>query len=140
MSVVQLPIQWPNREQHPTVRVNDPDTCQEPTEVRMSSGRLKALAAHDNGVPFYVALPHTTIDWSLGDGRTIEIEERSADEVLKMSGRLPDGSVVTVDIAAPGSPAARRAASALLEHGMRSAVGRCRASHVLHWPSDCACA
>ena len=70
---------------------------------------LKALAAHDNGVPFYVALPHTTIDWSLGDGRTIEIEERSADEVLKMSGRLPDGSVVTVDIAAPGSPAANPA-------------------------------
>ena len=70
---------------------------------------LKALAAHDNGVPFYVALPHTTIDWALADGRTIEIEERSADEVLKMSGRLPDGSVVTVDIAAPGSPAANPA-------------------------------
>lgn len=67
---------------------------------------LKALAAHDNRVPFYVALPHTTIDWALADGRLIEIEERSADEVLKMSGRLPDGSVVTVDIAAPGSGAA----------------------------------
>lgn len=66
---------------------------------------LKALAARDNGVPFYVALPHTTIDWSLDDGRRIEIEERSADEVLKMPGRLADGSVVTVEIAAPGSPA-----------------------------------
>jgi methylthioribose-1-phosphate isomerase len=67
---------------------------------------LKALAAHDNGVPFYVALPHTTIDWTCDDGKTIEIEERSADEVLKMTGRLPDGTVATVDIAAPGSGAA----------------------------------
>ncbi|MFM9940198.1 MAG: S-methyl-5-thioribose-1-phosphate isomerase [Hyphomicrobiaceae bacterium] len=67
---------------------------------------LKALAAHDNTVPFYVALPHTTIDWTLRDGRQIEIEERSADEVLKMTGRLPGGGVATVEIAAPGSPAA----------------------------------
>jgi methylthioribose-1-phosphate isomerase len=66
---------------------------------------LKALAAKDNGVPFYVALPHSTIDWTLDEGRKIPIEERSADEVLKMPGRLPDGSVVTVEIAAPGSPA-----------------------------------
>ena len=70
---------------------------------------LKALAAHDNGVPFYVALPHSTIDWQLADGMTIPIEERSADEVLKMPGRLPDGRVVSVDIAAPGSPAANPA-------------------------------
>ncbi len=70
---------------------------------------LKALAAHDNGVPFYVALPHSTIDWTLDDGFKIPIEERSADEVLKMPGRLPDGSVVTVDVAAPGSPAANPA-------------------------------
>ena len=67
---------------------------------------LKALAARDNDVPFYVALPHTTIDWTLDDGFKIPIEERAADEVLKMPGRLPDGSVVTVEIAAPGSPAA----------------------------------
>ena len=66
---------------------------------------LKALAAHDNGVPFYVALPHSTIDWTLDEGCAIPIEERSADEVLKMPGRLPDGTVVTVEIAAPGSPA-----------------------------------
>jgi methylthioribose-1-phosphate isomerase len=70
---------------------------------------LKALAARDNNVPFYVALPHSTIDWTLGDGRLIPIEERSADEVLQMPGRLPDGSVVTVEIAAPGSPAANPA-------------------------------
>ncbi len=66
---------------------------------------LKALAARDNNVPFYVALPHSTIDWTLEDGFKIPIEQRSADEVLKMPGRLPDGSVVTVEIAAPGSPA-----------------------------------
>ena len=66
---------------------------------------LKALAARDNRVPFYVALPHSTIDWTLNDGLSIPIEERSADEVLKMPGRLPDGSVVTVEIAAPGSAA-----------------------------------
>jgi methylthioribose-1-phosphate isomerase len=66
---------------------------------------LKALAAADNDVPFYVALPHSTIDWTLTSGSSIPIEERSADEVLKMPGRLPDGSVVTVEIAAPGSPA-----------------------------------
>ena len=70
---------------------------------------LKALAAHDNGVPFYVALPSSTIDWSLADGSRIPIEERSADEVLKMTGRLPDGSVATVEIAAPGSSAANPA-------------------------------
>jgi methylthioribose-1-phosphate isomerase len=70
---------------------------------------LKALAAKDNGVPFYVAVPSSTIDWSLGSGRHIPIEERSADELLKMTGRLPDGSVATVEIAAPGSPGANPA-------------------------------
>lgn len=70
---------------------------------------LKALAAHDNGVPFYVALPYTTIDWQLDDGMKIPIEERSADEVLRMTGRTADGNVTTVDIAAPGSPAANPA-------------------------------
>ena len=70
---------------------------------------LKALAAHDNGVPFYVALPHSTIDWATAAGDAVEIEERSADEVLKMTGRLQDGRVATVDIAAPGSPAANPA-------------------------------
>lgn len=60
---------------------------------------LKALAAHDNGVPFYVALPHSTIDWSLADGRLIPIEERSADEVLVMSGKTSDGRIENVRIA-----------------------------------------
>ena len=66
---------------------------------------LKALAAKDNDVPFYVALPHTTIDWTMDDGMAIPIEERSADEVLAMPGRQADGSVVAVEIAAPNSPA-----------------------------------
>jgi methylthioribose-1-phosphate isomerase len=66
---------------------------------------LKALAAKDNGIAFYVALPHSTIDWSLGSGADIPIEERDADEVLAMSGRAGDGKVVAVGIAAPGSPA-----------------------------------
>jgi len=67
---------------------------------------LKALAARDNDVPFYVALPGSTIDWTLPSGAQIPIEDRSADEVLKMTGRLPGGGIATVDIAAPGSPAA----------------------------------
>jgi methylthioribose-1-phosphate isomerase len=67
---------------------------------------LKALAAKDNDVPFYVALPSSTIDWTLASGRDIPIEERAPDEVLKMTGRLPDGKIATVEIAAPGSSAA----------------------------------
>ncbi len=70
---------------------------------------LKALAAHDNGVPFHVALPFSTIDWRMASGRDIPIEERGAEEVLVMQGRLPDGSVADVEIAAPGSPAANPA-------------------------------
>ena len=67
---------------------------------------LKALAAKDNAVPFYVALPGSTIDWTLKSGRDIPIEERSPDELLKMTGRLPTGGIATVEIAAPGSAAA----------------------------------
>ncbi|HEX4301334.1 MAG TPA: S-methyl-5-thioribose-1-phosphate isomerase [Rhizomicrobium sp.] len=67
---------------------------------------LKALAAQDNAVPFYVALPSSTIDWTLASGRDIPIEERSSDELLKMTGRTPSGTVLTVEIAAPGSPGA----------------------------------
>lgn len=66
---------------------------------------LKALAAADNGVPFYVAMPHSTIDWTIADGFHIPIEERSADEVLKVTGRLSDGTIASVEIAPPGSGA-----------------------------------
>lgn len=68
---------------------------------------LKALAAQANNVPFYVALPHTTIDWTLTDGvRDIEIEERSPREVTHMTGRMETGEIVTIEISAPGSAAA----------------------------------
>ena len=51
---------------------------------------LKALAAHDNGVPFYVALPSPTIDFSIDDGiRQIPIEQRNADEVANMTAPRP---------------------------------------------------
>ena len=92
---------------------------------------LKALAAKDNDIPFYVALPHSTIDWTIDDGFKIPIEERSSDEVLKMPGRLPDGSVVTVEIAAPGSGAGNPAfdvTPARLVTGLITERGICPAS------------
>jgi len=68
---------------------------------------LKALAARDNGVPFYVALPHPTIDWTLRDGLLeIPIEQRDPSEVTRVTGRASDGRVVEVEVVAPGSPAA----------------------------------
>ena len=58
---------------------------------------LKALAARDNGVPFYVGLPGPSIDWSIDDGvGSIPIEERDPAEVTTMSGRSPDGELLTV--------------------------------------------
>jgi methylthioribose-1-phosphate isomerase len=67
---------------------------------------LKALAAKDNNVPFYVGLPSPTIDWTIEDGvRDVPIEERSADEVKRMTGRLDDGSIATVLITPEESPA-----------------------------------
>ncbi len=70
---------------------------------------LKALAAKDNGVQFFVALPYSTIDWTLDDGREVPIEQRDASEVTHMTGMLPDGSIATVAIAPPGSDAANYA-------------------------------
>ena len=71
---------------------------------------LKALAAHDNDVPFYAALPSSTIDWGLDDGvASIPIEERSAREVTHMTGRTKAGEIVEVEISSPGSPAANPA-------------------------------
>ena len=71
---------------------------------------LKALAAKDNGVPFYVALPSSTIDWTIKDGlKEIPIEERSSREITHVMGRAPDGKVLTVELTAPGSPAANPA-------------------------------
>jgi methylthioribose-1-phosphate isomerase len=68
---------------------------------------LKALAAKDNDVPFYVALPSPTIDWSIEDGlRDIPIEERAASEVTEVSGRARDGSMIRVRVVPEESAAA----------------------------------
>ena len=68
---------------------------------------LKALAAHDNGVPFYVALPTPTIDWTLQDGvKEIPIEERAAEEVTHISGLCDDGQVRSVRLTPENSRAA----------------------------------
>ncbi|MCA6121869.1 S-methyl-5-thioribose-1-phosphate isomerase [Bradyrhizobium sp. WSM 1704] len=68
---------------------------------------LKALAAHDNGVPFYVALPSPTIDFSIDDGiRQIPIEQRAASEVTHLTGRTADGRIETVRVVPEGTPVA----------------------------------
>ena len=67
---------------------------------------LKALAAKDNDVPFYITFPSSTIDFSLDNGLTqIPIEERSGDEVRMVSGKLTDGSVASVQICPDQTPA-----------------------------------
>ncbi len=66
---------------------------------------LKALAAADNGVPFYVGLPSPTIDWQLADGRQIPIEERNADEVLRIKGLDRSGELREVLLAPAGTTA-----------------------------------
>jgi methylthioribose-1-phosphate isomerase len=71
---------------------------------------LKALAAKDNDVGFYAALPASTLDWTLTDGvAQIPIEQRGAVEVTHITGRTASGEMATVEIAAPGSPAANYA-------------------------------
>ncbi len=71
---------------------------------------LKALAAHDNGIPFYVALPSSTIDWAARDGiRDIPIEERPQREVTHVRGRGDDGEQIDVQVVAPGSAVANPA-------------------------------
>jgi methylthioribose-1-phosphate isomerase len=71
---------------------------------------LKALAAHDNGVPFYVALPSPTIDWTVQDGvAEIPIEERSGDEVSFVQGKLADGTRTQLRISPEDTPAANPA-------------------------------
>jgi methylthioribose-1-phosphate isomerase len=71
---------------------------------------LKALAARDNNVPFYVALPSPTIDFSVTDGLAeIPIEQRGEDEVATMTGKTADGRIETVRIMPDGSRAANYA-------------------------------
>ena len=65
---------------------------------------LKALAADEAGVPFFVAVPGSSIDWDAEDGRSIPIEERNDDELLKVVGVAEDGARTAVRIAPPGTP------------------------------------
>jgi methylthioribose-1-phosphate isomerase len=66
---------------------------------------LKALAARDNEIPFYVALPSSSFDWTIRDGSEIPIEERGAEEVKRADG-WRNGQMLEVSVAPEGSPAA----------------------------------
>jgi methylthioribose-1-phosphate isomerase len=71
---------------------------------------LKALAAHDNGVPFYVGLPSPTIDWTVGDGlKEIPIEQRSGDEVSFVWGKTASGEIAQVRVSPEATGAANPA-------------------------------
>jgi methylthioribose-1-phosphate isomerase len=71
---------------------------------------LKALAARDNDIAFYVALPSSTIDWTIADGiAEIPIERRDGTEVSEISGRLKDGTIASVRIVPEGSAVANYA-------------------------------
>ena len=93
---------------------------------------LKALAAKDNGVPFYVALPSPSIDWRIDDGvKEIPIEQRDGSELSRISGRLADGTVAQVDIAPENSPVANYAFDVTPAHLVTALVterGICAAS------------
>lgn len=99
---------------------------------------LKALAARDNGVPFYVALPSTTIDWTIEDGlASIPIEQRNPAEITHIRGRGEDGRLETVQITPDGSPAgnwgfdvtpARLVTSLITERGVCAASAQGLAS------------
>lgn len=92
---------------------------------------LKALAAHDNGVPFYVALPSSTIDWALADGAGIPIEERDARELTHISGQTTAGTSETVRVVPAGSAALNLAfdvTPARLVTGLITERGVCAAS------------
>lgn len=92
---------------------------------------LKALAARDNEVPFYAALPVSTLDWSLEDGRAIEIEARDPKEVTHIGGRTDSGALVRVRVVPEGSAALNLAfdvTPARLVTGLITERGLCPAS------------
>jgi methylthioribose-1-phosphate isomerase len=93
---------------------------------------LKALAAHDNGVPFYIGLPSPTIDWTIRDGiREIPIETRSASEVTHIQGRLDGGDLAVVQLTPDGSSAINYGfdvTPARLVTGLITERGTCAAS------------
>lgn len=92
---------------------------------------LKALAARDNNVPFYVALPSSTFDWKMRDGlKEIPIEQRNAREVTHIEGLL-NGEVVSVQLTPEDSPAANYSfdvTPARLVTGLITERGICKAS------------
>lgn len=94
---------------------------------------LKALAASANGVPFYVALPGPTIDWTLHDGVVeVPIEQRDSREVSEITGRTADGRIETVRILPEGSEAVNYAfdvTPADLVTGLITERGVCPASN-----------
>lgn len=88
---------------------------------------LKALAAHDNQIPFYAVVPSPTIDWSIETGDQIEIENRDSDEVAYIQGQLADGQIARVRIMPHQSEAvnpafdvtpARLVSGIITEHGV----------------------
>lgn len=93
---------------------------------------LKALAAHDNGVPFYVALPSSTIDWTVHDGvQEIPIEARDAAEVTHISGMSPEGVIAQVRVTPENTSAGNPAfdvTPARLVTGLITERGVCKAS------------
>lgn len=92
---------------------------------------LKALAARDNGVPFYAALPSSTIDWSMQRGEEIPIEERAAEELTHITGRSAAGTLETVRVVPEGSPVLNVAfdvTPARLVTGLITERGVCAAS------------
>lgn len=93
---------------------------------------LKALAARDNKVPFYVALPGSTIDWDIDNGlREIPIEERDQEEVLRVHGKTEQGAITWVSIAPAATPAVNPAfdvTPARLVTGLITERGVCTAS------------
>jgi len=107
---------------------------------------LKALAARDNGVPFYVAVPGPTIDWRLADGSGIPIEERAASEVTHIQGQAKAGNVLSVRLTPAQSGAANPAfdvTPARLITGLITERGVCPATHeglARHYPEAAATA
>jgi methylthioribose-1-phosphate isomerase len=93
---------------------------------------LKALAARDNGLPFYVALPSSTIDWTLHDGlKEIPIEERCASEVTHLRGKTAAGTLTEIQVTPDGSPACNYGfdvTPARLVTGLITEKGVCAAS------------
>ena len=93
---------------------------------------LKALAARDNDIPFYVALPSPTIDWSVTDGITeIPIEDRSPEEVSHIQGRTAEGTISSLQVTPNGTGVANPAFDVTPNHlvtGLITERGICAAS------------